>query len=53
MRLNELKSETVISIDMKLSAISPNKTYSYYDQPSDNLIKWPLLNSPEKYSHAS
>ena len=38
---------------MKLSYISSNKPSSSYDQPSDDIIKWPLINSLEKYSHAS
>ena len=53
MRLNEFKSETVSSIYMKLSALSSNKPSSSYDQPSSDIIKWTLLKSPEKYSHAS
>ena len=31
---------------MKLSTPNANKPPSYYDQPSDDIIKWPLLNSP-------
>ena len=37
---------------MKLSALTSNKHSSYYDQPSSVLIEFPLLNSPEIYSHA-
>ena len=48
MRLYELKPETVISIDMKLSTINSNKNISPYEQSSDDLIKRPLLNSTEK-----
>ena len=43
MRLNELKSETVSSVDMKLSDYSSNKPSSYYDQPLADLIKLTLL----------
>ena len=38
---------------MELVTINSNKYPSSYDQPSDDIIKWPLLKSPEKYSHAS
>ena len=48
MRLDELKSETVSSLDMKLSYLTSNKPS--YDQPCDDIIKWTLLNSPENYS---
>ena len=52
MKLNDFKYETVSSIGMKLSDLN-KKPSSFYDQPSDYPIKWPLLKSPEKYSHAS
>ena len=38
---------------MKLSTLNSNKYPSSYDQTSADIIKWPLLKSPEKYSHAS
>ena len=38
---------------MELVTINSKKYPSSYDQPSDDLIKWKLLKSPEKYSHAS
>ena len=38
-RLDKLGSETVRSIDMKLSALISNKNSSSYDQPSADLIK--------------
>ena len=38
---------------MKPSALNSNKYPSSYDQPSDDLIKFPLLQSPDYYSHAS
>ena len=53
MRINELKYETVSSIDMKIPDLSSNKPYSSYDQPSADIIKFPLLKAPEKYSHES
>ena len=53
MRLNEFKSETFSSFEMKLPALTSNKPYSKYDQRSDDLIKCTLLKSPEKYPHAS
>ena len=43
MRLDELKYETVVSIDTKLPALSLNKPSSYYDQPLADLIKLTLL----------
>ena len=52
-RFDGFKYETVSSIYMKLSTFNSNKTHSSYDQPSDDLIKYALLNSPEKYSHES
>ena len=53
MRLNKFKHETVSSIDTKLSALSSNKPSSYTGQPLADLIKWPLIKSPKKYSHSS
>ena len=47
MRLNEFKSETVSS------TLNSNKSPSCYNQPSSDIIKWPLFKSSEKYSHAS
>ena len=38
---------------MKPSALNSNKYPSSYDQPSDDLIKFPLLQSPDYYSHES
>ena len=43
MRFNEFKSETVISIDMKLFALSSNKPSYSHEQPSSCLVKLPLL----------
>ena len=51
MRLDEFKSETVISVDTKLLTLNSNKPLSSYDQASSDLIKWLLLKSHEKYSH--
>ena len=42
MGFNEFKSETVISLDMKLTALALTKFYYYYDQPIANIIKRPL-----------
>ena len=47
MRLYELKSETVRSFDMKLSALTSNKPSSSYEQTSADLIKWKLIKSTE------
>ena len=52
-RLDELKCETFISIDIKLSTINQNKSPFSHEKPSSDLIKWPLFKSPEKYPHAS
>ena len=45
--------KTINSLDMNLSAITSNKPSPSSGQPSAGLIKWPLLKSLEKYSHAS
>ena len=47
MRLYELKSETVIYFEMKLSALTSNKPSSYYEQTSDYIIKWTLIKTTE------
>ena len=52
----EIKSDTIktySSFNMKLSALTSNKHFSYHDQPSNDIIKRPLLKSPEKSSHTS
>ena len=38
-------------LNMKISKILYYKNYSYSKHPSANVLKFPLLNSPEKYSH--
>ena len=38
---------------MILLTLNSNKYPSSYNKPPDNLVKCPLLESPEKYSHAS
>ena len=48
MKLDEQKDETSISIDMKLLTLNSKKSTSSHDQPSADLINWPLLKSPEK-----
>ena len=53
MKLNGFKSETVTFFGMKLSAHTPSKLSSSYDQPSADITKCPFLKLPEKYSHAS
>ena len=40
-------------ITSKKSVIASDKPSSSYEQPSADLIKWPLLKSPEKPSHVS
>ena len=47
------KAESFSSMNMKTSALDLYKyPYSYY-QPSDYLVKWPLLMSPYLHSHSS
>ena len=36
---------------MKLSDLTSNKPPFSHDQPSDDLIQWPILKSPENSSH--
>ena len=45
-KMDEFKSETSSFIDMKLLTINSNKSHSYYDQSSADLIKWQLFNTP-------
>ena len=55
MKPDEFKADhmkTIESIDAKISAITSNKPSSYSEQQSAALIKWTLLESPEKYSHS-
>ena len=52
-KMDEYKSETSIYIYMKLLTLNSNKYSSSFDQPSANLIKFPLPKLPEQYSHAS
>ena len=56
MKLDVIKSyhvKTIYSLNMKISAIKSTKPLLYYEEPSSYLTKWPLLKSPDKYSHAS
>ena len=55
-KLDEVKDDhmkTINSFDMKISAITPNKPYSYYEQTYADLTKWTLLKLPVKASHTS
>ena len=52
----EIKSDTtkpLSSFYMKILALNSKKPSSSCDQPSDDIIKWPLFNSPGKYSNVS
>ena len=49
-KMDEYKSETSSYIDMKLLTLNSNKSPTYYDQPSSDLIKLSLTRSPEIYS---
>ena len=51
--LDKFQSKATISIDMKASDINSNRYPSSYDQPSADIIKCPLLKSPDFNSHAS
>ena len=53
MNSGEFRSKVSSSIEMKLLTLNSNKYPSSYGQPSADIIKWPLLKSPEKHSHAS
>ena len=48
-----LKSEASSSINKTFSPLNSKNPLSYYNQPSDDIIKWPLPKSPYFNSHAS
>ena len=59
-KLDEFKTEiktdnttTFNSLNIKISALTSNKSSSSYDQHYNDIIPWSLLNSTEKYSNAS
>ena len=47
------KTTTLKSLDMKPSDLTSKKTSSSCEQPSSDLIQWPLIKPPKKYSHTS
>ena len=53
MNIDEFKSKLSISINKTFSTLNPNNSPSYYNQPSDDIIKCPLLKSPDYHSHSS
>ena len=53
MKLDKFKPRAYSSIDMKAFSLNSKKSTSSYDQPSADIIKWPLLKSPYFHSHAS
>ena len=56
MKLDKITADhtkIIDSFNMNISAITLNKTSSSYEQPFDYIIKWSLLKSTGKYSHAS
>ena len=56
MKRDDIKSDhvkTINSLDIKISAITPKRRSSYYEQPYDYITNCPLLKPPEKYLHAS
>ena len=55
-KLGEIKSEHIKNIDpieIKVSAITSNKSSSYSEEPTTDIVKLPLLKLTDKYSHAS
>ena len=48
MKFDKFKAKASTSIDMKLLIINSNKYPYFYVQPSNGLIKFPLIKSPEK-----
>ena len=52
-KIEEFKAEASRSINSKFSHIILNNSPSSYNQPSSDINKWPLLKSPDFYSHAS
>ena len=52
-KIEKLKSRLSISINITVSPINPKNSPSYYNQHSDNIIKWPLLKSLDFHSHPS
>ena len=56
LELDHIKADyikTIYHLDTKISAIASNKTSSSFEQPSHDIIKFPLLKNPDKSSHAS
>ena len=56
LKLDELKADhmkTIEFLDTNIPDITSNKTSSPSEQPSHDIIEWPLLKPPETYSHAS
>ena len=45
--------KNINSFDINISAIISNKYYSYSDQKSNDVMKFPLLKSLDKSSHTS
>ena len=49
MKIDQIKADhikTINQLDMKISSIASNKPSSYYEQPSTDLTKYPLIKSP-------
>ena len=53
MKIDELKSKLSSSFNKTVPPLSSNNSPYSYNQPSDDIIKWPLLKSPYFHSHAS
>ena len=51
--IDGFKAEEFISINNTLSSINSNDSSSYYNQPSADINKLPLLKSPGFHLHAS
>ena len=53
MKIDEFKAEASSSTNKTVSPLSSNNYNYSYNEPSVDIIKWPLLKSPNFHSHAS
>ena len=53
MKIEKFKSEVSNSINNTFSTLNSNNSPSFYNQSSDDIIKWTLLKSPCFHSHVS
>ena len=52
-KIDKFEAEASSSINKTVSALNSKNPPYYYNQSSDDIIKWPLLKSPDFHSHAS